>query len=491
MILTMNAQTKSNNLISCNYKNIRIDNFLDSLHHLKNYNFSYSPSFLPVDSLISVNLNQIELELVLKEIFKNQDPQIELNGSQVIIKPKYRDIKLKNVITLQGIVNDKSNLKPLPFVNISLFGKPIGTITNNEGYYKFLIPQTLKDSRIVFSSVGYETMEIKVPLTDSIVNIDLKPVSITLKEIKVRYLKADEIIENVCDNIENNYFTSPLLLSGFFRETIKQDGKYIEVSEAVLDIYKSSYLKYDDQEKVRFVKGRKTIDEKEVSIARLKLAGGPLLFSNIDLVKHLDFLPKDDKMIYNYSYIGKDIEFGRVVFKVAFKPYIESDEIYYNGEFHIDTESFAITSASFQLTKKTLRKSDQYLIRKDAKKIKSVPTFTQYHISYRPVGDKWILNSVRGEIKIRMLDKRQKKVKSFYHATADLLITNAVDGKNQKIKYAENYKSNYVLADQIINTEDEFWENYNIISPEEELLNVLKNKPVEIKIVPQLEKTRP
>ncbi len=477
--------------ISCNYKNISVGAFMDSLHANYSLHFSFDPSVVPVDSTIHVNIKNTPLPSVLDSIFIHQDIEIHIENNQVILTNKYRKTEVENYITVDGKIVSAENDRPLPLVNISLKGLPLGTTSNNEGDFKFLIPRKYIGYDLYFSSIGYQRSKTSVPPVDSTLYYQLKPTTIELKEIKIKHLKADDIINQVLANTRHNYNTSPMLLTAFFRESIKQDGKYVEVSEAILDIYKSSCLLNQDSEKTRFVKGRKSIKDREITLARLKLAGGPTLFAGIDIVKHQNFLPSGENNKYSYQYLGKEVEYDRVVYKIGFKPVFETDDIYYQGSMNIDTESFAIISADFEMTRKTLRKSEEYLIRKNAKKIKSTPVFTQYHIDYRPYGDKWLLNSVRGELKIKMLDKRHKKTKTNYYARAELLITDAQNGKGQKIKYSESFKSNYILADQITNYDEDFWKNYNIISPDENLQNVFKSDAVEIRIVPQLEKTKP
>ncbi|MCW3787704.1 carboxypeptidase-like regulatory domain-containing protein [Plebeiibacterium sediminum] len=478
-------------LISTQYKAITIEHFLDSLHEKYNIHFAYDPLIIPYDSVINANYSKQNISYILNNIFQNHDLQFEASDKQIIISQTYRNTKITNYLTLEGNITSNENDKPLPLVNIAIIGETIGTTTNFDGYYKFLIPKKFIGDTIHFTSIGYESHDIIIPKSDSLINVTLNTTSIKLKEIEVKYLKASQIIENTINSIHKNYPDHPMLLTAFFRETIKQDDKYIEISEAVLDIYKSSYLSSGDIEKARFVKGRKHVDDEQIALARLKLAGGPSLFASLDIVKHPDFLGLNDDVKYVYNYIGKTIERDRIVYIIEFKPLYETENIYYQGKLHIDSESFAILSADFKMTKQTLKEGAKYLIKKNAKKIKSTPIYTQYHIEYRPMGDKWILNNIRGELKIKIIDKRNKKTKSLYNTTSELLVTNAINGKGQKIKYSDTFKSSYVLADWITNYDEDFWKDYNIINPEKSLSNIFKSTAVEINVVPLREKTKP
>ena len=478
------AQDVLDEKIDINYGWLKIEALLDSLHTQYAFFFSYDPSQLPGDSIINSNFKNQSIHEVLSKVFTHHDLNFQSVDRQIIISKYQRDISVKNYITVNGTVHSSENEQKIPLVNIAIKGQPLGTTTNMEGEFCFLIPIVYIGEQLTLSSIGYETQTHTVPDKDTLLSVNLRPQTIQLKEIKVRYIKPDEIIKRVIENRERNYFTHSMLLTAFFRESIKQDGKYIEVSEAVLDIYKSSYLKTQDKEEARFVKGRKKVEDNGVSVARLKLAGGPALFSAIDVVKHLDFMSQDEDRNYFYIYKGKDIVHGRVVYKVAFKPIVEFEDIYYEGEMYVDVETFALLKADFSMTKQTLRNSDRYLIQKHAKKVKSMPVHTFYQVNYRPYKDKWMLSNVRGELIIKMQDKK-RKTKSEYHASAELLVTNAQNGNGRRIKISEAFKSKYVLADKIVGYDPMFWKDYNVIRPEDELQKVFKSSAVEINLVPQ------
>ncbi|KQB98821.1 alpha/beta fold hydrolase [Pedobacter sp. Hv1] len=61
---------------------------------------------------------------------------------------------IKAQTTFEGSVKNKDN-DFIPYCSIGIKNTKIGTITNEKGAYKFLIPDSLKDKEIVFSSVGY------------------------------------------------------------------------------------------------------------------------------------------------------------------------------------------------------------------------------------------------------------------------------------------------------------------------------------------------
>ncbi len=63
-------------------------------------------------------------------------------------------LSIKAQTTIEGTVKNKDN-DFIPYCSIGIKNTKIGTITNEKGTYKISVPDSLKNSEIVFSSVGY------------------------------------------------------------------------------------------------------------------------------------------------------------------------------------------------------------------------------------------------------------------------------------------------------------------------------------------------
>ncbi len=74
----------------------------------------------------------------------------------------------EQVIQFTGIVTaeERGELIPVPYANVYMKNKSRGTYSDMKGYFSFV---AAKGEKIVFSSVGYQTIEITIPdtLTDS------------------------------------------------------------------------------------------------------------------------------------------------------------------------------------------------------------------------------------------------------------------------------------------------------------------------------------
>ncbi|MFW6268346.1 MAG: carboxypeptidase-like regulatory domain-containing protein, partial [Marinilabiliaceae bacterium] len=273
-----------------------------------------------------------------------------------------------------------------------------------------------------------------------------------------------------------NYASDPLILTAFFRETIQQDKVFVDVSEAVIEIFKPPYSKQFAQERVRFVKGRKGEAGGDMEMIDFKLQGGPLLFSRVDIVRQGGFLPDEQgRSRYQYTFEGVDYEHGRNVFVIGFEPHNDTGELLYEGEMRIDQESFAVVSAEFEMTRKTIRNSREYLIRRDSRRYRTRPFFARYHIDYRPWNDKWVLNKVRGEVSMRIVDK-EKRIRTVFNTVSEMIITDLRPGDRREFRWSDSFRENYILSDQIESYDPEFWSHYNIISPDESIEKVFSQE---------------
>ncbi len=472
------------------HKNISVTQLLDSIAVSHNIHFSYNPSSFRSDSIISVNYKNTDLHTILSEIIDNPNIQISAIQNQIIFTTFTQKLPQKNdttFIVVSGEITSSKNGLTIPYVNISIQNQHLGTISNSEGRFSFKIPEKFISSFIQFSCIGYTTLELPVPAKDTIISIELKNTTIELAEIKVIQMKAADIVDRCYKSISANYAPYPMLLTSFFRERLKQNNQYIQVSEAVIEIYKGKYSIYSDSERVKFIIGRKKETEKEPELARLKIAGGPALFAELDIVKHLSFfntLESPDE--FSYKNIGQSIYKDRILYHIAFKPNIPKDEMNYEGILFIDSQSFALQSATFRLTKKSMKYSSKLFIKKSPKKIRAIPTYTNYNIEYTELNHTWYLHKVTGEIQIELQHKRNKK-RNTYTAISELLITDGVKQNNRSFKTSDSFKTSYILADQINTDDKSFWKAFNIIKPEDDIEKVFKGS-VDINIIPKKQK---
>lgn len=457
------------------YDSISISAFMDSLSASYNISFSYDASIINGDSVITAKGDSVLLDHWLRKTLDNEELEIHQMDQQIIISSEPARIAPR-AIHIDGMVVDSLNRDPMGMVNIGVVGKTIGTASNRQGKFSFYLPPSYAGEKLVFSSLGYLRDSLVIPSSDTSVVIALPETSVQLPEVLVKFVDPDKIMEEVVRRKNENYAEDPLILTSFFRETIQQDEKYVDVSEAVIEIFKPPYHQEYALERVRFVKGRKGKFAGDMEMIDFKLQGGPFLFSRVDIVRQGGFLPQgDESPVYRYFFKRMDYDHGRKVFVIGFEPHYDTGQLLYEGEIIVDEASFAIVGARFEMTKKTIRKSRDYLIRRDSRRFRTRPSFARYRIDYRPWNDKWILNSVRGEVNMKVID-RKENIRTVFNTVSELLVTDLRPGERKEFRWKESFRSDYILSDQIESYDRDFWSRYNIISPEEPVEKIFERE---------------
>ena len=83
---------------------------------------------------------------------------------------------------INGTVTGADDNSPIPGVNVLLQGSTTGTVTDIDGNYSITVPDDAET--LVFSSIGYETVEVRIG-SQSLIDISLAPAVAELEEIVV------------------------------------------------------------------------------------------------------------------------------------------------------------------------------------------------------------------------------------------------------------------------------------------------------------------
>lgn len=468
--------------VSIIQRNQPLNYILDLLSWQANVFFSYDASIIDADKKLSVEINNKSLFTVLNYLFKSQDFEISELENQIIISKKRKKIQIveKDTIPvkyffLTGKIIDKKKENPIKYASISVLNYPLGTISNADGEFLLKIhPNNILDT-IIISCMGYS--QIVTPayniLDEDIFIMD--PISIRIKEVKVTATTPQQLLENIRNNIDKNYSNSTKLLTAFYRETVKQDGRYINVSEAIMEILKAPYTKEHKDDVVRLIKGRKSPDVQPFQWINFRLQGGPFTITKLDVIKTMQhFIDKDFEELHNYS-ISKVIWYNNhPVYVLVFKPVSKMVSPAFEGEMYVHRETFAIIHAKFKLNKNGLKEAESTMIKKKPRGIKARPSYVQYIVNYQQFQGKWHLATAQASVKIKIRSKRDK-LNSEFHSISDLLIANIQPTELKRFTRLESISHHDFFVKMINDYDEQYWENYNIIKPDEDLRNAFKN----------------
>jgi len=447
------------------------------------FDFSYNSNLINDEKKITLSAEKWPLNQIIDTLFQDTTLVYNVVKNHIVIhkkneKPSTSKVlkKEREPITIKGKVMEQKKKEPLPFATISLKNHSIGTITNNEGEFIFKIDPKFQSDTLIMSYIGYENHTIPI----SLINKDDKDTyylsrkRYSIQEVIVRTRDPVLILKKAIDRIENNYHTqTPILLTSFYRETVKKEDKFTSVSEALLKIYKPNNRIFQSSQ-IKVLKSRKTIDYTKKDSVMLKLKAGLEAILYLDIVgEEISFLNDLNRRLYSYSLDDISYFDQKDVYVISFKPKKEASIPLYTGKIYINIENLAIIGAEFYLNKENIDKISESLIIKKKWDIKVKPKKTSYFVSYKSSKGKYYLHHIRGDLTFRLRRKGELFGDDF-HVSFEMVTNNLKTENIEKFKSKETAKPHKIFIEQIGKYDRGFWGDYNYIIPNEPIQKTIK-----------------
>ena len=392
------------------------------------------------------------------------------------LSPPFHNFYDSTFLEISGKVIDKRDNKAISYANILIYGTNRGTVTNSEGDFIVKIPISYENPALQISSIGYETLTISLTVLQASGNlIFLEPKVYSLGEVEIKTLDPLNLLREALRRIPLNYGGTPLMVTAFYRETVKQNADYVSVSEAVFDVYKSGYRRAFDTDRIKIYKGRKNQDLAPVDTVLFKLKGGPYNAFRLDLIKYPgEILSPTMFDCYDYKLEGFITIDGRNAYVVSFRQKEDETLSLYQGNIYIDTESRAIITLEFSLSDIALKNAADFLIVRKPAGMSVEVINADYRVNYRYAGKRWILNHVRADLNFKcQWSKRFIKLYNLpevtiYNTMFEMAITDVDTLNVTRYKLREVSKPGEIFVEKVSDFEDpKFWGDYNIIRPEQ------------------------
>jgi hypothetical protein len=378
-------------------------------------------------------------------------------------------------VTINGQLKDAASGDKICFATISVPGTGIGTVSNSDGRFILKVNNSLNAEYFEVSHLSYATKRFRISEAagnDKTFYLDIKPIQ--LKEISVIPKDPRGLVEMALRNIKKNYSEVPNMMTGFYRESIRQRRDYISISEAVVDIYKAPYTSTED-DRVKIYKSRKSTNVKKADTLTVQLQGGPNVSLLLDIVKNTDLsltLGNPD----NYQF-----EFGSMVtiddklnWVITFSPDVVKEVPLYYGKLYISQDDIAITRAEFSLDLTDEAKASRFFVQKKPSGLFFMPTSTSYLVTYKEQNGKYYLSYVRVDLNFRC-DWKKRLFKNNYTVMSEVAITDRHEDKVVKFSNQEVFKQDMVFAEKVQDFSDsDFWGENNIIEPDLSIENAIK-----------------
>lgn len=391
----------------------------------------------------------------------------------ILILASFTTIVNAQDIVIKGTVKDVAH-KKIPYANIYLQENSLGTISNNNGEFKIVIPQEKSNDSLVISFIGYYSQKFKISNINKPLQVFLEENTSTLNEVVITVYTAESIIKKAIERIPNNFYKKPYKSRGFYRVTSQKDNNYIHLSEAVFDIYQS---KVDDKKQFRLERMRAIKDEKASKGIDLGLKpNGIYAFDIANNIDEIVLLNKKGLKRHTFKIEGSQFVNGREVYKIIFDQK-DIKKSGYKGYMLIDKENFAFVYFNFGLSPKGI----SYHKFGDAStrtlmKIVGISidmSRNNYQISYKKFKNKYYLNNVGNDATLTFKSKREH-----YNFTTDTrvdyLVTRIETNSISPFSNDEILRKGKLIEKQNSIYDAEFWKDYTIVLPTSDFNEIAK-----------------
>jgi hypothetical protein len=377
-------------------------------------------------------------------------------------------------IIVSGKVVDNESKEVLPFATIAIKGKTIGTISNLLGEFDFHLPVEMRNDFLTINMLGYKTFEAPVWSLLDIASskpliIEMIKSPVVLGEVTiVDTLRAADILRLAISRIDHNYPMKPFLMKGFYRDLKKLGGTYISLLEAAVKIYDEDYSeprnKLRLRERVALEEVRRSLgyDNKFTSFFDRDNLLQDLLLHNSVRYRHF---PEEELYAENLKREKDSFYNGNEIYVIS-----------HQGDFHsrlfIEKKTYGIIHLEYENKRVVSLEKKRELESK----------FVKEHriIDFKPVEGKLYLSFIQVISQINWYESKTGKLKFETELQRQLLINEIRPNSQERVPISKKMKG-YGLQFQDQTYNQKFWENYNVI----------KETPLDKKIVSDLEKELP
>lgn len=164
-----------------------VKQFLEDISTRSGFIIEYAPQFLDTAKLIRLNGDENNLGTVLQKILLEQKVTVIERNNKIILVPSLRPLPENSFSTLYsiyGIIKESVSKEPLLGATILNRQNKKGTISNNHGYFTFLLPEGKQTIQI--SYIGYRTSNLEIDITKNTrLDIELEPVTDSSPEVSI------------------------------------------------------------------------------------------------------------------------------------------------------------------------------------------------------------------------------------------------------------------------------------------------------------------
>ena len=382
----------------------------------------------------------------------------------------------KSYTEYKGKVMDIDTREPLVFVNLMVKSTNVSTISNTEGEFILKVTNSMNDETVVVSLLGYNQHELKLRiLAGGNGDIFLSKRITQLSEVNLTAFKsAAALVRKVFADKFNNTLDQSVLMTAFYRETIKKRNRNVSLTEAVVYVYKQPYSSAR-KDMITLHKARKNTDYRRLDTVTLKLQGGPFSAVYVDIMKYPEYIFTDTTLgLYNFTFDMPSTVNDRPVYVVKFKQKKAVFGPGYQGKLYIEAESLALVSATYALNIVDSKMASELFVRKKPRDVDVTVLQAAYRVDYREKDGKWYYGYGSVQLAFKV-NKKRKLFNSVYTLSSEMAVTDwYINKAGFKPKPKDRLRPTVIIADAISGFSDpDFWGPFNVTEPEKSIQSAI------------------
>jgi hypothetical protein len=450
--------------------------------------FIYDSDVIDNDKKARIDAGDYTLGQAVETIIGEKGLELKEIGDHILInKPAY--IKKESVAVvkayagctlLEGNVIELTTHKPLGYVSVCIKGSSIGSIANDDGYFRLVVPDSLNGRNVVFSHIGFRTQEVSAEaLRQQKFTISMQEQITTLQENVVRLTNPTMLLIEMQKNLKRNYSHVPYRETAFYREGVENNDRFVKLSEGVFNIYKPPYTSAET-EQVKLLKKRNFYLKNTRDSIVAKMKAGIEACMMLDLIKSSpDFLrlPNND---YNYFSTGITTIDDRTANTIYFEQKHHIYDPLYSGELFVDADNHALLGARFEINPQYVETATDMIVERKGKGISITPQKISYSLSYRQIGSRYYISYVRGDLNFKIKKRHRIFSTSRTHLWFEMATCSIDTIDVAKYDRKELISKTSIFDDTQYAYDADFWGNLNIIPMENDISESIRKIAVKV-----------
>ena len=385
-------------------------------------------------------------------------------------------------IVISGKIIDKTTRQPIPYAHIGVMAKGLGTIANEQGEFYYRFPKIAADEDVTVAHLGYKNLARKggeFVAGDKNVLLELETAQpVVVDSGYVKNFDARAWVMAALEKVTNNYTETPVMMTGFYQETLQQDEAYVDIREAVLKVEKDPRPKIEVPEKYRMLRGRRfESTTRDKVLDDYEFPSGPAIVTRSLETGLPEYLSGSNISDYRFQ-LDDSIAFynNKDVYQIHFRPIGPQVKGARNGIICISKADSAIVRIAYDFTpegmdevfKSSMKNAVGKVFGKNRREAKRVSSFT----NYLPYDGKWYLQDSQLLIETDFIQKSDTLTGTIrlHFVANDILKSNgkAVPPSEVPLDTAQFPSQKVPKYDEV------YWSNFNHIIPSAGMKGILE-----------------